>query len=251
MIGAIYKYLAIPESCRLGKRVFKSLFLQKAQLGAGDKKVFEQDVDSILWQYTLKPSTIPVAAYRDDQREYIEIAVLQANLRQPTRHARVAETIQRAIPYPLLLVLACDSRTALSLAAKRFNQADRGQIVVEEYFATAWLSPDTATGAQADFLADLNISRLPQTNFFALYNAWIARLVALQCAHFTGEYQLAPADADWQSRRSLLAECQRIEENIAELRRALQAETQFNRQVEWNMRIKRLEKELAEKGAGL
>ena len=251
MIGAIYKYLAIPESCRLGKRVFKSLFLQKAQCGAGDKKVFEQDVDSILWQYTLKPATIPVAVYRDGKREYVEIAVLQANLRQPNRRARVAEIIQRAIPYPLLLVLSCESRAAISLAGKRFNQADTSKIVAEEFYDTGWIAPDSATAVEKDFLDNLNFKALPQTNFYALYNGWIERLIAFQCARFSGQYRLGVPGADWQSRQYRMAECQRIEENIAELRRALQAEMQFNRQVEWNMRIKRLEKELAEKGAGL
>ena len=49
---------------------------------------------------------------------------------------------------------------------------------------------------------------------------------------------------DWRARRDRLADCQRIEENITQLRRALKSETQFNRQVELNMRIKGLEKEL-------
>ena len=252
MIDAIYQYLAIPEPCRLGKRVFKSLFLQKMQLGAGDKTIFEQAVDSILWQYTLKPATIPVAAYRDDQREYVEIAVLQANLRQSARHQRIAETIQRAIPYPVLLVLACESRVAMSLAEKCFSQADRSKIVADGFFTTNWFSPAApAGGAEADFLADLNMGKLPRANFYAMYSAWIARLIALQCAQFTGEYRLTPADVDWHARRDRLAECRRIEENITRLRRTLKAEAQFNRQVELNMRIKGLEKELGEMAAPL
>ncbi len=245
MIDAIYKYLAIPESCRLGKRVFKRLFFQKTQLGAADKKIFERDVDSILWQYTLKPSTIPVAVYRDDQREYVEIAVMQANLRQPARHQRMAEMIQRAIPYPMLLVLACESRAAISLAGKRFNQADHSKVVAEEFFITDWFSPAAATGVAADFLTDMAIGKLPQTNFYALYNGWMERLIAFQCARFSGQYRLGAPGTDWRARRGRLAECVRIEENITQLRRALKSETQFNRQVELNMRIKGVEKELA------
>ena len=100
-------------------------------------------------------------------------------------------------------------------------------------------------GADADFLADLKIQRLPQTIFFALYQAWIARLVAYQCAQYTGKYRMTPADMHWEVRRHLLDDCRRIEENIAQLRRALETETQFNRQVELNMRIKGIEKTLA------
>ena len=100
-------------------------------------------------------------------------------------------------------------------------------------------------GADADFLADLKIQRLPQTIFFALYQAWIARLVAYQCAQYTGKYRMTPADMHWEVRRQLLDDCRRIEENIAQLRRTLETETQFNRQVELNMRIKKLWRKIA------
>lgn len=57
---------------------------------------------------------MPITIYRDDQREYLEVAVSQANLHQVNRHQRIAEAIRRVIPYPLLLVLACESRVAIN-----------------------------------------------------------------------------------------------------------------------------------------
>jgi hypothetical protein len=245
MIDPIYKFLAIPESCFLGKRVFKSLFLKNAQLGATDKKAFDQDVDLILWQYALKPANLPVAIYRDDQREYLEIAVLQANLHQIARHQRIAEAIHRAIPYPVLLLLACESRVAISVATKRFSQSERNKIIAEELFSTDWLNPDAATGVDSDLLADMAMGKLPQSNFYALYSGWLERIISLQCARFSGQYRLGTPGANWQIRRDQLAKCQQIEQHIAELRRQIKAETQFNRQVELNMRIKAAEKELA------
>lgn len=245
MTDSIYKYLAIPDTCFLGKRVFKNLFLKNAQLGAADKKAFDQDVDSILWQYTLKPATVPITPYRDDHREYLEVAVLQANLHQVARHQRIAEAVHRAIPYPLLLVLACESRVTLSVANKRFSQSEKSKIVAEEIFSTDWLNPDSATGVEFDFLGSLNFRALPQANLYTLYCGYIERIIAHQCAKFSGKYTLQPPAADWQSRRDQLAKCQQIEQNISELRRQLKSETQFNRQVELNMQIKGMEKKLA------
>ncbi|MGC9261205.1 MAG: DUF4391 domain-containing protein [Phycisphaerae bacterium] len=245
MTDPIYKFLAIPESCFLGKRIFKNLFLKNAQLGTADKNAFDQDVDLFLWQYALKPTNIPVAIYRDDQREYLEVAVLQANLHQITRHQRIAEAIHRAIPYPVLLLLACESRVAISMAHKRFSQSDRNKIIAEELFSTDWLIPDFATGVDKDFLADMAIGNLPQNNFYALYNGWLERIISLQCARFSGQYRSGTPETDWQIRRDQLAKCQQIEHNITELRRQIKSETQFNRQVELNVRIKAAEKELA------
>ena len=245
MTDPIYKFLAIPESCFLGKRVFKNLFLKNAQLGTADKKALDQDVDLILWQYAIKPANLPVAIYRDDQREYLEIAVLQANLHQIARHQRIAEVIHRAIPYPVLLLLACESRVAISVASKRFSQSERDKIIAEELCTTDWLNPDAATGVDKDFLADMAMGKLPQTNFYTLYNGWLERIISLQCARFSGQYRSGTPSTDWQIRRNQLAKCQQIAQHIAELRRELKAETQFNRQVELNMRIKAAEKELA------
>lgn len=60
---------------------------------------------------------------------------------------------------------------------------------------------------------------------------------------------LAPPGANWQIRRDQLAKCRQIEQHIAELRRQIKAETQFNRQVQLNLRIKAAEKELALAGS--
>ena len=58
-----------------------------------------------------------------------------------------------------------------------------------------------------------------------------------------------PPGANWQIRRDQLAKCRQIEQHIAELRRQIKAETQFNRQVQLNLRIKAAEKELALAGS--
>ena len=82
MIETFYEILAIPDTCRLGKRVFKKLFYENAKLGVTDKKAFKEDIDVITWVYTLKPSTIPIQAYEDNEREYHEVTILQVDLRR-------------------------------------------------------------------------------------------------------------------------------------------------------------------------
>ncbi|MHB1768011.1 MAG: DUF4391 domain-containing protein [Phycisphaerae bacterium] len=49
--------------------------------------------------------------------------------------------------YPLLLVLACESRITVSVASKRFSQSDNSKIVAEELYSTEWLNPDSATAS--------------------------------------------------------------------------------------------------------
>jgi len=244
MIQVLYNSMAIPDSCQLGKRVFKKLFHENAKLGVTDKKAFREDIDTITWQYTLKPSTIPIQVYEDKHREYLEVAVLQVNLKTLRRTSQIAEVMHRAIPYPLVIVFALEPVCALSVAHKRFSQAEKGAIVAEDFIITDWIDLSAPKAIQKDFLASLAMSALPHTHFFAFYSALLDRFVALDCARLTGEYRLESAATKRRVRRKRLAACHELETKIAEHKAAINKETQFNRQVELNTKMKELEKRL-------
>ena len=254
MIQNLYDKLDLPDTCHLGKRVFKKLFHDNAQLGVTDKKAFTEDIDTITWQYTLKPGTIAILPYEDDQREYLEIAILQVDLKTQRRTARIAEVIHRAIPYPVVLLLAFEGVCAISLAHKRFSQAEKGAIVAEEFLTTDWLpmaSAPSTTPIQKAFLDSLALAGLPQTHYFAFYSALVDRVIALDCARLTGEYRVEATAARREQRRQQLARCHELETRIAERRAAAAKESQVNRLVELNVAIKQLEGELTQAAARL
>ena len=179
MIEALYEKMMIPESCRIGRRVYKKLFHENANLGVTDGKALRDDVDTVFWQYAFKPTTIPIRPYADDQREYLEIALLQVNLKQPRRVNRLAEIIHRAIPYPLIIVFVADTTCLISLAYKRFSQTEKEAIVAEDFQTTGWLDLEHPTEPQMAFLDNFNISTWPHTNLFAFYRAAMDRVIAL------------------------------------------------------------------------
>ena len=258
MIQVLYDKLGLPDACILGKRVFKKLFHENAQLGVTDKKAFADDVDTITWQYTLKPGTIAIQPYEDDQREYLEVAVLQVDLKTQRRTARIAEVIHRAIPYPVVLVLVFDGVCALSLAPKRFSQAEKGAIVAEEFFTTEWIAMAVRvrTPVQQAFLDSLTLAGLPQTHYFAFYTALVDRVIALDCARLNGQYRIGPVPggdyAAWrEQRRQYLARCHELESRIADCRAAAAKESQLDRLVDLNVNIKQMEGELAQAAARL
>lgn len=245
MIDVLYDALAVPETCRLGKRVFKKLFHENAKLGAADKRAFREDVGAITWQYTLKPSTIPIQSYEDEHREYLEVAFLQVDLKTQRRTGRVAEVVHRAIPYPLLIVFASETLCSLSVAHKRFSHAEKEGIVAEDLTITDWIDLAAPSLIQRAFLDSLAVAKLPYTHFFAFYSALVERLIALDCARLTGKYTLQTAKKANEARRVTLAACHELEVGIAARMSELKAESQFNRQVELNLEIKRLEARLA------
>lgn len=251
MIESLYDKMALPDACHLGKRVFKKLFHDNAPLGTADKRAFTEDIDTITWQYTLKSSTLPIQPYEDKEREYHEVAILQVNLKTLKRTGRIAEVMHRAIPYPVVVTLVYESSCALSLAHKRFSQAQQGAIVAEEFLITEWIDLAAPTPVQQAFLDSLALPELPHTHFLAFYSALVDRVMALNCARLSGQYRLEAAAERRQIRRQRLAACRELESRIVALRTAIKQETRFNRQVELNTQIKQMEQRLRQEAASL
>jgi len=185
--------MAIPHDARVDQRVPKRLLLEHGAPTAADKRQIQDGVEEILWVAAFKPTNIGVQAFRDDVREYLEIAVLTATLRAAAKPTRIIELIHRAIPYPLVLIVACGDSVILSLAHKRWSQGEGGKVVIEDVRRTAPFRPDAPNAEEALFLASIGLSSLPALDLFALYQGWIDRLAALEAAGITGAF--APPDS--------------------------------------------------------
>ena len=77
--------LALPPGARIARRVPKTLLIEHGALAAGDRRRIREGIEEVRWLAALKPTTVGIAEYRDADREYVEIAVLQLDLRQAAR----------------------------------------------------------------------------------------------------------------------------------------------------------------------
>lgn len=241
MIEALYAGMGFPDACRLGKRLFKKQFIENVTLGAADKKAFQEDIDTITWQYTLKPTTIPIQPYEDEEREYLELNVLQVDLRHERRCKRLAEIIHRAIPYPLLLFFFWQGQARLTAADKRINRADSHKIVAEVVYDTGWLSMTELTAWQADFLADFRLPNFSYLNFYSLHQDMARRIVALNRAAHTGRYQPKSRETGPLSLQvAQLNRLEQLEQQVTSLRNQVKKEKNLGKQVNLNVRLKQL-----------
>jgi len=243
--------LALPPDARVDHRVPKKLLTEQGAPTAADKRQIQDGIEELLWVAALKPTNIAVPAFRDDVREYLEIAVLTATLRAGAKPARLVELIHRAIPYPLVLVAAHGDTVSLSLAHKRWSQGETGKVVIEDVHRTAPFRPDTPTAQEASFLASLAVSSLPSRDLFALYQGWLDRVAALEAARITGTF--APPDSAGRASalRDGLDTHARLQRDLALLRAKAGKGKQLNRRVELNLEIKRLEAQLGKVGSQL
>jgi len=255
--------LNVPKACELNKPIFKKMFLEasdgkKAILDAADKKALKDDVEKIRWLYTLKPNTINIAHYKDQEREYPEIAILHVELSNPDKHKRIAQFINRSIPYPLLLLFTYnvegEEMLSIALSDKRINQIDKEKWVIEDSINTHWINLSSISAVEAEFLASLNVSDLPFSNFFAFYQALIERAVAIKCAEHNGKFSLdcgaAITEAGTDSflgvtRLDKLRDLDNLESRRSEITNKLKKVKQMGRQIELNTQIKKINDRIA------
>ncbi|WP_322063161.1 DUF4391 domain-containing protein [Paraburkholderia sp. J63] len=250
LIGA----LALPASCRVDQRVPKKMLVENGAPTSADKRLINDSVEEIQWLAALKPNTVGVTEYRDEEREYLEVAVLcvvvrDASLvgasatRKPVSITRLAELVHRAVPYPVLLLMATPHSLFLSLAHKRWAQNEAGKVVLDGEPATVEL-PLGLTVEHA-FVRALALTRQPQASLLALYQGWMDCLTDWQAAQYTGTYTAAGTPAQAATRREALRTCQRLELERARMRALATKEKQMAKRVELNLALKRISVELA------
>ncbi len=234
--------LELPASCRVDQRIPKKLLIENGVTTAADKRNISEGIEEIQWVATLKPTSIGVPEYRDEIREYLEIAVLHIALRQDAKASRIAELTHRAVPYPILLLLTEQNQLTLSIAHIRWAQNEAGKVVLDGGLVAVDLNePTPAPEVFSAFLQALSITRQPRDNLRMLYQGWIDILTALQAAQITGQFVTSTNPEQAAARRAALHRCRDIDSQIAILRTSAAKKKQVARQVEINLEIKKLQ----------
>lgn len=237
--------LDLPASSRVDRRVPKTLLIENSAPTAVDKRYINDGVEELLWVAALKPSTVAVPAFRDDAREYLEIAVLRLMLRPDAKAGRLVELVHRAVPYPVLLVAENGGphgyAPLLAMAHKRWSQSEAGKMVLEGRVVTVEWDDVRDGPCGAAFRDALAIGHQPRASLYALYQGWMDTVLALEATRRTGVFELPGSIERAAVRRAALQECGRCEAEIARLRAAAAKEKQIARQIELNLTLKRVE----------
>lgn len=243
--------LGLPAGARVEQRVPKKLLVENGAPTAADKRRISEGIEEALWLAALKPTTIGVPAFRDTTREYLEIAVLSIVLRPSASAGRLAELIHRAVPYPVILIAAHDDELSFSLAHKRWSQGETGATVLDGTVVCAVLEAGQEHKFGPAFVQALPISCQPRGNLYELYQGWMDTVLTLLAAPVTGKFKAAESAEHAAARRHALAECARLETEMAAARAAAGRERQVSRRVALNQALKRMQDEYSAARANL
>lgn len=225
----IYDKLNIPDECKISRTVFKKMFYENAALSKGDKDLFVNSIDKVTWIYCLNQDNMNISAYTTEEREYLEIEIMEVALSENKGIKRIAEIIMRSIPYPMLLIFSFEDKYQVWTAHQRFNLADNSKTTLEEPICTEWQDVDS------NLWDRLNISSFRYTNFLDMYSDIVDAVAVFNAEKLTKE------EISGEEARELLRRNAEIDNQITALRAELKKATEFNKKMEINMKIKKLE----------
>ena len=242
---AIVASLALPASCRVDQRVPKKMLAEHGGATAADRRLLTDGIEEAHWLAAIKPATTAIPTWRDEVREYLELAVLSMAARptyaQPAQLQRLAELVHRAVPYPVLLIVSTPDAVAMSLSHKRTAQNEAGRVVLDGDVVSFQFSDELPDG----LLDALALGQQPQQDLKALYQGWMDTLLAAQVARVTGHFSMDPTTDQAAMRRIALIEHQQLEAEAARLRALAGKESQIAKRVDQNLALQRLQAELA------
>ncbi|MCR3907100.1 MAG: DUF4391 domain-containing protein [Tenericutes bacterium] len=239
MISRIKENLDIPESCVLNSQIFKKDFYENASLKKKGKDLFIKQIEKITLLFNFSESSINLKPYVDEDKEYEEILVILVKVKDESKTLSIAEVIQQSIPYPVVLVFQNGNKVKLNLARKRTNKSDETKNTVEQSITSDWIDTKRLSTIEVEFIRSLNIKNLRFSNAYELYSDVFFRVMLLNLSNQTNlfEVYLERDKNVIEEKYLLLAE---LDKNIQTLRTEIKKEQQINRQVDLNIRIKKL-----------
>lgn len=213
--------ITLPRSTYFGKRMPKEKFYAHLEAANSIKKSFVSEIEQIVWQYKLSPTTMNVMPGETVK----EIAVLEVTLKIKDVNTQVFQFIDRNISVYIIYLLrfAGECRLLINFKTPIFQKPHSFKI--EECFFTDWMDEE-----QIEL-------RMEGLSLDALYESFVRQVA--------GERLLvSTSDAVLKDTIVKAKEIQKIEREITQLETRLRNEKQFNKQMEIAAQIKTLKSRL-------
>ena len=198
--------LGLPRSTEVNRRVAKEKIYANTTMTSQLRDIIKNQIESIIWRNKLSDTTVGLSPGEDVK----EIQVFEITLRQRGLDKRVLTAISKAIPYKILFVLTFEN------VAQTWIEASG------TFYNSDWFRIDGCT------------LKLDGLNLDTVYGN-LAR-------HIAGGRLDSEGDISEAVEKDKLR--QKLEREIAGLEKRILREKQFNRQVEFNNKLKQLRSEL-------
>ena len=209
-------FFNLPLSARVGRVIPKNAFDEYTN--TKQKKLFIDCIQRITWTHKLSADTVNL-----DAKDIQEIQVFKIELKQKSDILKIAEIINKSIPYHIVFWIEYNREAYISTASKHPHPTNDDIAVIDWTFTSDWFNKDDNSYA-------FNLKESLDAVFKDL------------CVQLTGR-----KDMSNQSLSNILKN-QKEEDRLIKTRNKLKSEIlkckQFNQKVELNLKLKSIEWEL-------
>lgn len=210
----------LPKSTEFNKRIPKQKFYNHLTLSPTLKKVFTEQIDTIIWKNKIAPSTLSLAA----GKKVTEIEVFEVNLRSELKDDSVLRQIDKEIPYHILFILKYLDKSQAWIGYKEESSGNTA-FKVSAYYHTDWETDEDLT---------LSVDGLDMDSVYENFVRQIS----------SGRLDKVETTESLKSSVERDAARRKLQKQIDALEKKSRAEKQWNLQMEIDDEIRKLKKEM-------
>lgn len=233
----LYHY---PSTAKVDKIIPKNKLYQRGSANHRIERLFVEQVESIRWAYKLSPHTINL----NDSETIKEIQIFSIVSRVERLDTEVLQFIDKLIPSPIIFEIVFEDKIKVIANYKRQSQADSQKFVLGKYYATDWQDLTQREDLPIVFgIADLYEYFIEQLLLSTNKASPNVVLIPNIKANLSTTHQKIASIEDKIAHAEKVA---LLTKQIYELQKRMYKEKQFNRQVEMNLQLQMLQKQLNE-----
>jgi hypothetical protein len=228
----------------LNRKIDKKMFFEQMDFSSKEKQQFTQWIDRIVMSYLLASQNINIHSYADEEKKYENVSFLTVSLKKELSLKQVhhlADLLQESLPNPTILCFTSEENVLLCTALKRINKNNSKKAIVEEIRLSSWLNIKDMHETTERFIKSIHLSSLSFTSFYDLYSGLHYALELLEVADKTGRFVLYEEE-ELKELTALVEQVTSLESEIEYYRKLIKKESQFNKKVEYNLKIRTLKK---------
>ncbi|MFY7963702.1 MAG: DUF4391 domain-containing protein [Chitinophagaceae bacterium] len=204
-------YFNLPISTNVNRFIPKNAF--DAFTNAKQKKKFTDIIDKITWLNKLSKETINLTG-----KEVQELQIFEIKLKEECYPKDLLDIIDKSIPYQIIFVLSYQDAILISTSKKHNHPLNQDNAVVDWSFATNWF-----VTTENSYQLNLKISLdFVYADFCSQLSSYTQEQKDISKIIYHDKYLKG------------------LKKQIADLKKAIKAEKQFNKKVELNIQLNKL-----------
>lgn len=245
---SLNQFLKIPHHCLLERKIPKVFFKRNFDLTRGEIALLEgsNTIETIDWLASIAPANSNINSFRENDTLFEEIQILTVKCVNDDFNSatlKIADLIQKHIPYPIILCVYNEDLMVFNACDKKINLNDHSKRAVECSYFTKEIKANGLDDCDNSFLKSLNFGDLDKTNLKTLFESYVTRIISMAVSKESGRYVPrihARALEEWAALKAI----EQLRSEIRSIEVRARKETQIRLQIEMNTLVQKKRTEI-------